>query len=112
MMEDVELDIKRPATLTFTITEKVLMVTGEADIGLRPEPLPPIIQVSLVDCLVFLFMFMREVDIGFRLYTFLHITMVDYTLATQGFQEAIPRGLIGDLFQKSHQECVMCRNLL
>ena len=61
------------------------MVTGEADIGVIPEPLPTIIQVILVDWLVFIFMFMREVDIGFRPSTFLHITMMDYTLATQGF---------------------------
>ena len=92
-MEDVELDIKRPATLTFTITEKVLMVTGEADIGLRPEPLPPIIQVSLVDCLVFLFMFMREVGIGLIPGNFLHKTMVDYILSTQCYPKNLYQGV-------------------
>ena len=43
MMEDVALFHKRPVTLTFTITEKVLTVMGEVDIGLRLSPLPPII---------------------------------------------------------------------
>ena len=51
---------KRLAILTFTITDKVLMVMVEVDIGLRPSPIPPIIQVSLVYCWIFLFIVMRE----------------------------------------------------
>ena len=54
------------------------------DIGIIPAPLPPIIQVILVDCWVFMFVVIREVEIGLRPATFLHITMVDYTFSTQG----------------------------
>ena len=43
--EDVDLYLKRPSSLNFTIIEKMLMVMGEVDICLRPDPLPPIIQV-------------------------------------------------------------------
>ena len=59
MMEDVDLGLKIPATLPFTIVEKVLMVMGEADIGLRPSPLPAIIQVGLVYFRVYLLMIVR-----------------------------------------------------
>ena len=59
MMEDLELGIKRPSTLT--LMYKVLMVTGEVDIRIKLDPLPPIIHVSLLYCLVFLFMETREV---------------------------------------------------
>ena len=59
MMEDVYLGLKRPATLPFSITGKVLMVMVELDIGLIPAPIPPTIQVSLVGRWVFLFVVMR-----------------------------------------------------
>ena len=65
-MEDMEVDINKSATINFTTTEKVLMVMGEVDIGLRPAPFPPIIKVILLDFWVFLFMVMREVDICLR----------------------------------------------
>ena len=73
-----DLGIKRPSTLPFTVVDKALMVMGELDIGLRPAPLAPIIQVGLLDHWDFLFIFMREVDTGIRPDNFLHITMVDY----------------------------------
>ena len=60
VVEDMEFGHKRLAILTFTITDKVLMVMVEVDIGLRPSPIPPIIQVSLVYCWIFLFIVMRE----------------------------------------------------
>ena len=53
MMENVELGLKRPATITLTTTEETVMVMREVDICLIPDPTPPIILVSLVDCLVF-----------------------------------------------------------
>ena len=59
IMEDVESGLKRLAARTFKITEKVLMVMVEVDIGLVPDPLPSIIQVRLVYYLVFRFMVMR-----------------------------------------------------
>ena len=49
-VEVMEFGHKRVANLTFTITDKVLMMVVEVDLGLRPSPIPPIIQVSLVDC--------------------------------------------------------------
>ena len=50
MMEEGDLGLNIPETLSLRISEKVLMVMGEVDIGLRPCTLPPIIQVLLVDC--------------------------------------------------------------
>ena len=48
-MEYVGVGIQISATLPFIMTEKVLMVMVEVDIGLIPSPLPTIIQVSFVD---------------------------------------------------------------
>ena len=58
VMEDVDLGLNILATLLFTIVEKVLIVMGEVDIGIIPEPLPTTIQVILVDCCGYLFMIM------------------------------------------------------
>ena len=79
-----DLGLIRPSNLHFKIMEKVLMVLGDVDICRRPAPLTPIIQASLLYCWVFLFVVMREVGIGLRQATLLHITMVDYTLYNQG----------------------------
>ena len=49
MVEDADLGLKRPATLTLTIVEKVFMMIGEVDIGLRQANLFPIKQVELED---------------------------------------------------------------
>ena len=81
MMEVVEFGIKIPATLIFTIVDKLLM--GEIDKGFRPETLPPIIQVVLVYFWFSMFMVMRELHICLRPSTFLPITTVDYTFPTQ-----------------------------
>ena len=48
--EVVNLGLKIIATLPFTIVDKLLMVMGDVDIGLRPSPISPIIQVGLVYC--------------------------------------------------------------
>ena len=93
IMEDVYLGLNRPDTLPFTTMDKVLMVMVEVDIGLRTDPITTIIQVSLVDHLVYLFMVTREVDIGLRPYNFIYITMVDYTLSTQGLIKKILQGV-------------------
>ena len=84
---------KIPATLHFTNTEKVLMVMLEVDIGLIPDPITPIILLILVDCWVFLFMFMREVGIGLIPGNFLHKTMVDYILSTQCYPKNLYQGV-------------------
>ena len=57
--------------------DKLLTVMVEVYIGLRPAPIPSIIQVLLVDHWVFIVMFMTEVDIGLIPDNFLHITMVE-----------------------------------
>ena len=54
MKEDVDVCLKRPVTLNFTITDKVLMVMREVDIGLIPSSLPPIIYIILVYCCYFM----------------------------------------------------------
>ena len=66
------------------MADKVLMVIEELDKGLRPDPTPPIVQVSLVDIWFILLMVMIEVDIGIIPDNYIHILMVDYTLYTQG----------------------------
>ena len=71
-MKDGKLVLKIPDTLLFKITEKVLMVMVEVDIGLRPYSLPPITQVILLGCWVFMLMVKREVDICLRKSTIIH----------------------------------------
>ena len=53
MMQDMILGLKITATITFTITEKVLTMMGEVNIGIKSAPIPPIIQVSLIYSCVF-----------------------------------------------------------
>ena len=48
-MKDVEVGLNISATLNFMIIDKVLIVTVEVDIGIRPDLLTPTIQVLLVD---------------------------------------------------------------
>ena len=47
------------------------------DIGLGPTLIPPIIQVIMVDNLVFIVMVITEVGIGLTPNNFMHITMAD-----------------------------------
>ena len=54
MTEDVDLALKRPATLILTITEKVLMVMGDVDIGIRTATISTIIYINVVDYWVYL----------------------------------------------------------
>ena len=61
-MTDIYSGLKIPDTLPFAIVDKVLIVIGELDIGLRPATLPPITQVTMVDCcdyLLILILFMK-----------------------------------------------------
>ena len=88
-MEVVDSGIKILATIPFTIVDKLLIVMGEMDIGIIPDPLPPIIQVVLVNYWDCMFMDMRVVDIGLRPSTLLPITMVDYKISTQGYLKMI-----------------------
>ena len=54
MREGVYLCLQIPATLIFTIVEKVLVVMVEVDIGLIPATLTPITQVVMVYFFVYL----------------------------------------------------------
>ena len=47
-MKEVEVVLKRSATLSFLVLDKVLMVTVEVDIGLRPALIPPMIRFIVV----------------------------------------------------------------
>ena len=71
-MVEVDIGIKRTATLTFEIVEKYLMLMGEEDMGLIPATIPPTYQVAMLDCWVYqflivlltiIFMDIREFDI-------------------------------------------------
>ena len=68
-----EVGLKILANLPFKMMEKLLMVIGEVDIGIRPYPLPPIIKSILLHLWVFLLMFMIEVDIGIIPANYVHI---------------------------------------
>ena len=72
-----EVGPKRSTTHPCSMLEKVLMALGEVDIGLIPALFPNIIQVIMVDDLVFMVVVITEVEIGITLGIFLHITMVD-----------------------------------
>ena len=49
LMLEVELGLKITATLLNVMVEQDLMLTGDVDIYLRPDILPPITQVDAVD---------------------------------------------------------------
>ena len=53
------------------------MVLGEVDLGLEPALIPPIMQVSMADNLIFIVMVITEVGIGLTPENFIHMTMVD-----------------------------------
>ena len=99
-MEDLDLGLKIPACITFTILEKVLMVMGDVEIGLRPAPLPHMIQVGLLDHWVYLDMVIIEVDICLRPATLLHIAMVDYTFPTQVCLKKLLQGVFQEKYPK------------
>ena len=53
------------------------MVLVETDLGLGPTLLPLIIQLIIVDYIVFIIMVIKEVDIGLTQDNFLHILMAE-----------------------------------
>ena len=54
MMEYLDLAIKRPATLLFSIMEKMFVVMGEVNVGPRPANISPIIQMTIIYCWIYL----------------------------------------------------------
>ena len=81
------------STIYFEMMEKVFMVMVEVDIGLIPDPLLPIIQVSLVDRWVFLSVAMIEVYMCLIPVNSIHITMGYYTLSAQGCLKTLFQGV-------------------
>ena len=76
-MQGKEVGLKRSTTIPCSMLWKQLMALGEADLGLISALLPPIIQVIMIDHLIFRVMVIKEVGIGNTPANFLHITMVD-----------------------------------
>ena len=77
MVQYMEVDIIKPATIIFTMLEKVLMVMGEVNTCLRTSLIPPITQVILVDNWGFIVIVMTGVDIGLIPANFILITKVN-----------------------------------
>ena len=53
------------------------MMMGEVDTGLKPDLIPTIIHLILVNQQVFIVMVMTEVDIGMRPDNFIHLNMAN-----------------------------------
>ena len=73
MMVDVDIGLKMPSIFPLTVWDKLLVVIGEMDIGPTPPTLPPITQVIIVDCYIYLVLIammmillvkMKEVIVG------------------------------------------------
>ena len=71
MVQDAEVGLKILATLSLTMLEKVLMVMGEVNIGLKTALIHPIIKVILVDHKVFIVMVITGLNMGLRPANFL-----------------------------------------
>ena len=77
MVQDMELGPKKTTTSSYSMLEKVLIKLEEVNLCLIPALLPPIIQVIMVDYLVFIITMITEVGIGITPANFLHINMVE-----------------------------------
>ena len=102
IMVDVDLGIKILATIILAIWEKLLMVMGEVDIGTRPDTLPPITQMIMVYCCIYLLIIvvtmivfiniqcvivgviMEEVGVGLKRSSTSPFTMMDIALMVTG----------------------------
>ena len=54
LMAEAELGLNRPSTITSEIWKNLCMVIGEVDIGPIPSTITQIIQVTMVDCCVYM----------------------------------------------------------
>ena len=54
MVGDLGLSINIPDTIYFSIMDKLFMLIGEVDIDIIPATLPPITQLTMVDCCVYM----------------------------------------------------------
>ena len=55
VMADLDLVLKRSATIPLKILDKLLMVIGDVDIGPRPVTISPITHVTMLYCFVDMF---------------------------------------------------------
>ena len=78
MIEDVDLDLKRPSTIYFTIMDKVLLVIVEVIIGLRPTTLTTITQVSMGDFCVYLLLIGVFVKVFVAMKEVIVVVMMEY----------------------------------
>ena len=76
-VQDKELLLNISTTITCLMLDKRFIELGEVDLGTGPDLLPPIIQVIMVDHMIFIVMVITNVGIGITSVNFLHITMVD-----------------------------------
>ena len=47
---EVDIGLKRPATLPIAVVDQDLMFMGEGGLGIIPATIPPINQVDVLDC--------------------------------------------------------------
>ena len=82
------------------------MLMVDVDIGLRKDTPTPIIQVGLVDCWVYMFMVIIEVDIGLIPATLINITITENKFPTQGSFKMLFLGVCEDkTLKNAHQVC-------
>ena len=72
-----ELVLKTSTNLPCSMSEKMLMKLREVDLGLRPALIFTIIQLIMVDDLIFIVMVITGVVIGITPDNFLHRTMAN-----------------------------------
>ena len=122
-VQEAEVGLKISDNIPFTMMDKVLMVMVEVDIGLRPAPISPIIQVCLVNHWVHIFIATTEVYIGLIPANFIHMTTTDYTFPTQGFLKKLLQEVCKDkhhikiiliiIIQECHYTLIQaCHNIL
>ena len=77
IFQDMGVCLKISTISPCSMLDKVLIELGEVYIGIRPTLIPPIIQMIMVDHLIFIVMAITDVGIGITEENFPHITMMD-----------------------------------
>ena len=78
MTAEMDLVLKIPATFPLAIVEKLLMVIGEVDIGLRPETPPPVTQATMVDCCVYMLLLVMFIKVFMPIKDVIVVEMMEY----------------------------------
>ena len=76
-LQGIEVGLKISTTRPCSILDKVLMGLVEVDLGLGLSLITPIIQLIMLDHLVFIVMVIKKLGIVLTIAKFLHITMVE-----------------------------------